>query len=499
MTPAVLTALRILPPPRDRRGRGHSAFLVNPAYAAMLRRADLTRPEDFLRLREEIVSGHPDRQVSRIVLGAGLDAVPAFLKREHRVPWKERLANWWQGFGLASKSWREARVLQSLRADFDACPEWIAAAELADGQAFLIVREVTGAVPLPRCPDTLRRAVARRLGRTLAEMHSLGVAHGDLYANHVLVHPRTLAITFLDWQRAIRVGRLSPRQRWRDLAAIMATLPPGLAATHDCFACLATYLSHAGDIPVSLRQAFAAVQEEVRRLRKERHVRTKALPGGKPQSLVCRDGNALRITPEFQRLWPIRVPDFLRGTELKSVSEVRLPDGGIGRLSAGCHHLPWYRQRGPWRRTWTSPQRVRMGLLFRLERRGIEAPRVLAEGERPGADGTVEAFLLTRVPERAVPLEPWLASCREDAQREPVARLAGAFLARLHAAGCFFRAAPAGLGVQDLGEPKIVLLDAAGLVVRRRWQGLWKRRDLWKVRRLVRAAGVSEGYWGAGS
>src|SRR6266511_1255395 len=142
MTPAVRTALRILPPPPDRRDRSHRAFLVNPAYAAMLRRADLTRPEDFLRLREEIVSGHPGRQVSRIVLGAGSDTVPAFLKREFRVPWTERLRNWWQGFGVSSKSWREARTLQMLRAEIDLCPEWIVAAELADGQAFLIVREV---------------------------------------------------------------------------------------------------------------------------------------------------------------------------------------------------------------------------------------------------------------------------------------------------------------------------------------------------------------------
>src|SRR5262245_12118314 len=124
--PAVLPAHRTLPPPRDRRARGQRTFLVNPAYTGLLRRAGLQQPEDFLRLREEIVSGHPDRQVSRIVLGAGTDAVAAYLKREHRVPWKERLGNWWQGFGLASKSWREARTLQRLRADFDACPDWIA-------------------------------------------------------------------------------------------------------------------------------------------------------------------------------------------------------------------------------------------------------------------------------------------------------------------------------------------------------------------------------------
>src|SRR5439155_512422 len=99
-------------------------------------------------------------------------------------------------------------------------------------------------------------------------------------------------------------------------------------------------------------------------------------------------------------------PDILREAELQDRDAFPLPDGGTGRLAAGCYRLPW------WRRTWTSPERVQMGLLFRLERRGIEAPRVLAEGERPRADGAVDAFLLTRLPQ-AAPLERWLAFCRD--------------------------------------------------------------------------------------
>ena len=102
------------------RPRASPSLLVNPAYAAALDRAGLIQPEDFLRLPETIVSGHPGRQVSRVVLGNGPETIPAFLKREHRVPWKDRLANAWAGFGFVSKSYREARLLAAVRQAGDA-------------------------------------------------------------------------------------------------------------------------------------------------------------------------------------------------------------------------------------------------------------------------------------------------------------------------------------------------------------------------------------------
>ena len=66
-------------------------LLVNPAQADVLRAAGIRTAEDVLALPEEIVSGHPDRQVSRVRLGD----VVAYLKKEHRVPWRERLRNLW--------------------------------------------------------------------------------------------------------------------------------------------------------------------------------------------------------------------------------------------------------------------------------------------------------------------------------------------------------------------------------------------------------------------
>src|SRR5262249_6608795 len=173
------------------RLRARTEVVVNPLYAELLHRAGLVRAEDLLALPEQILSGHPDRQVSRVMLGAGDNALPAILKREHRVPWSERLRNWLQGFGRASKAGREGQVLARVRPLVSAWPEWIAAGEAPDGRPFLLLREVPGMVSLPhwfqwsgRRPFDTRR-LARELGRALARLHAVGFLHGDLYANHV--------------------------------------------------------------------------------------------------------------------------------------------------------------------------------------------------------------------------------------------------------------------------------------------------------------------------
>src|SRR5439155_16210020 len=175
-----------------------------------------------------------------------------FLKREHRVPWKERLLNARDGFGMVSKSLREAQTLETVRPHFAGCPDWIAAGELPDGQAFLLVRELPRRLDLRRflqSPGTgtaWRRRFARKLGRLLASLHESGFAHGDLYANHVLVDPETEAIDLVDWQRASRQGKLPLSSRWRDLATLAATLPGDLAPERDRLACLSVYLKGAG-------------------------------------------------------------------------------------------------------------------------------------------------------------------------------------------------------------------------------------------------------------
>ena len=465
-----------------------SRLLINPAYADLLRRAGLREPQQFLQLHEEIISGHTDRQVSRVQIGAGPGAITAYLKREHRVPLIARLRNLWAGFGFSSKSWREAQLLRELTPRFAGCPAWIAAGELSDGQAFVLLREVAGAVPLTRLlrEDVRgRRRLARALGESLARLHAAGYIHGDLYANHVLIVPGSLQIVFLDWQRAA-----PGRTIWRDLAALQVTLPAGLVSRGDFLACLQWYC---GKDSSSVREAVGEIERETRQLRRRRHIRVKKRAAEAPAlSLLCLDGEALRVTPAFRRLWPGEPPSFLRGSQ-DQTREVELPDGGRGLLVRRRHRLPRSQQSGAARRTWTSPERLQMNLLNRLERVGIEAPRVLATGEVALSEDTVSAFLLTTKP-AAIPLAESLARVYGE-ERVGLLRSAGRFLSCIHQAGCYFERTLTGLGVAE----DVVLMNAAELRVRRRLRVWWRTRDL---RRLCRLAGnaaerasLLQSYW----
>jgi tRNA A-37 threonylcarbamoyl transferase component Bud32 len=450
-------------------------LIVNPLYAYFLRRCGLRRFEDFLSLHETIVSGHPDRRVSRVTLAVGNERLPAFLKREHRVPWKERLASAWAGHGWASKSWREARTLRNLRQVFGGCPDWIAAGE-AGGEAFLLVREVQGAVELVRLlaslPSADRRRLARGIGEELARLHAAGYTHGDLYANHVLVDPYTERICFIDWQRAVRRDSPTRRRAWRDLAALSATLAPVLASARDRLVCLRAYLGL--ESRGLLREAVAGIERMEIALCRRRHVRGKRLPpppDADSARLACLPGG-LFVTPGFLGLWPGAVPDFLTrpGAPL---AEVPLPDGGQGLLVRCIYRLP-----ARSRPHWTSPQRAQMNLLFRLRRAGVEVPEVLGAGERPAGAARVEALLLTRIPPNSRPLAAWLSRIPGLRQRWQVLRQAGVLLSRLHAAGCFFRGAVNGLAVRQDGDGlRVLLACAANLRVCRRFRFLRARRD----------------------
>ena len=127
------------------RGLRIMAFLkINPRYRQLLEQQGLVAPADFLNMPSVIICGHPDRHVARVTLGTGPGAVPAYLKREHRVPWKDRLLNAIAGFGFVSKSSREASILSCLLRAGVRCPDWIAVGEDRKGRAFLLLRKLTG-------------------------------------------------------------------------------------------------------------------------------------------------------------------------------------------------------------------------------------------------------------------------------------------------------------------------------------------------------------------
>ena len=128
-------------------------------------------PRALLDLSGEIVGGHPDRHVVRVVLGTGRGRVVAYLKREHRVPVRDRIANACAGFGFVSKSVREARTLEQLRAAGVPVPRVLAYGECG-GRAFLLVRALRGYCDLreflrtgERPPWQRRLQQARQQGR----------------------------------------------------------------------------------------------------------------------------------------------------------------------------------------------------------------------------------------------------------------------------------------------------------------------------------------------
>jgi tRNA A-37 threonylcarbamoyl transferase component Bud32 len=229
-----------------------------------------------------LVSRHASRDVLRFPLGDGW----AFLKRQYRVGWRERLASWWAGFGWVSRSRREWRVLHALQTAGVGCPEPLAVGESADGRAFLLVNALDNAIDLPTYlgrenlsgePGCL--VLARRLGRTLAAFHRAGFTHPDLYAKHVFVHLADGSISFVDFQRTRMLRRVSWRQRWRDLAALDASLGEGLASGRERIACLAAYVRFAS--PQQWKRLFrrglwAVMKQSARLLHKQRIRRLRA-------------------------------------------------------------------------------------------------------------------------------------------------------------------------------------------------------------------------------
>ncbi len=247
------------------------AFLrIDPDIRETLSREGLSTFEDFHTfLGGEVIGGHPARNVTRVDLGT----VRGYLKREQRSELKDRLASWWGGFGFVSKSRREWNVLHALRAAGIACPEPLAVGECGR-RAFLLIRELAGMCDLPVYLEQHatspfdRSRVARDVGRALARFHAAGFTHPDLYAKHVFVHTEDASICFIDYQRTRRRRWVSWGQRWRDLAALDASLNESLASARDRLIGLVAYLRavSAGDVRRLLRRSVCAITRRTRHL-----------------------------------------------------------------------------------------------------------------------------------------------------------------------------------------------------------------------------------------
>ena len=273
---------------------------VHPRRRDWLRSLRLTDPEHFLGMGALIVSGHPGRQVGRVVLGDGPVKRTLYLKREQGVRATTRLLNFLSGFGWVSRSVREAQLLEALERDDLPGPRWLATGEDATGRAFLLVEEVAASSSLTAALEARPAAhgadtLAARLGATLARLHEAGFFHRDLYAKHVLVGDATGEVCLLDWQRAWRgawIPHSSRSATWRvcmprsptiwpdrERFAFCATSARGLAG-RPCAGCWRRWRRWPG---VCGRGGTSA--------------RARQPPTAEQQAWICLDGQALCITP----------------------------------------------------------------------------------------------------------------------------------------------------------------------------------------------------------
>ncbi len=479
------------------------AFVVtHPRFRDALAGLGLSGATDYLDLPGVVYCGHPDRHVARVTLGSGAAAVGGYLKREHRVRWKHRLASAWAGFGLASRSLREFALLRDLAAAGIRCPEPLAAGEDDRGRAFLLVRELPGCRDLRAflhdmaATPTGRRATARGLGAALARIHSVGFDHPDLYSKHVLVEgrPEEATFWFLDWQRSRRYREVSWLVRQRDLAALDATLADELVSRRARVACLGAYLREAerDDVPLpSLREAAEDVRRLAERLRGRRHIRELLEPplAAGTQNLVWLDGEALCVTREFLDELSGQAPAWLSLAERAQYPSVPVRREVIERPSGLLAEMVHRRAARPlawlWnlvrRRRVVSPELARAGVLFRLQRYGIATPRLLAVGQRSPWPWRVESLLLTEPLLGAAPLTAWLAATADGAERRQVLRHAGAVLRRLHDAGYVFASPDVPgrtLQVQDRRIGVRVVVGEPERLRKRRQSGRTWLRDL---------------------
>ncbi|HEV2949594.1 MAG TPA: lipopolysaccharide kinase InaA family protein [Gemmataceae bacterium] len=495
--------------------RRRVAFVeVNPQFRDLLKSQGIHGPEDFLNLPAIIVSGHPNRHVGRVKLGFGSSPIVAYLKKEHRLPWRDRWTNAWHGFGWCSRSYRESLVLRSMRETGVGCPEFVAVGEDGRGRAFLLVRELAesldlrvllGAGHLADPPS--RRKFARELGETVARLHDAGFDHPDLYSKHLLVNPRNSRISLLDCQRTRKYSNLSWRRRWQDLAALDATLTEELAAPRERMRCLRSYLqaSLAVQAPAPFfRKAAASIRRRAGRLLRHRHVREQRQPPLNPeaQNLIWMRGESLCVTREFYEALYGHVPEeFLLGrrrplpfqllpVDGSQVTQCRHSFRGVGattlvqRRASNPIQWLWAKLRG---KRLLSPEIELAGITFRLERYGVRCARVLAFGQSQDRVWQYHSFLLVQdrsqqrtISQRFVDL----AEIRWTAQRKQKWRLlreAGALLGRMHRAQCYFSGRlDESLVVENDVEvgPILILTGAQNVSKRRRPSRRLARKDL---------------------
>lgn len=428
-------------------------FEILPRYAALFRRRGWESASSFLSWTGILVNRHRHRQVEQVVLEPEVPARAAaslacaagsivrfFLKKEYAVCWRDRFRNAWHGFGWCSTAVREAAILQALGKAGIGCPE-VAALGEDRRQAFVLMCDESSMTELRAFLATVSsdeecHCLAGALGRELARMHDAGFDHPDLFAKHILVAPRgaTFRFCILDWQRARRRRAVPWRLRCRDLAVLDATLHGTLASARLRLRCLYAYV-RAVSVQEGrpLRRLAQQIHRQAARLRKNRHIREVgqlAVPASNQQFVVLQDGRLLVVRSYYEELggqlprWLTRISEPQASTRVYEESRTAAPGSeGLSLqswpASASSREIP------PLAHT-----------LFRLQRFGVPAPRLLAVGF------SAERVYLVAHSAATVPLAEAFAKASVPL-RARMLRQAGWIVRQIHEAGYSLRAGDA--------------------------------------------------------
>ena len=433
------STLRPAPATTARHPAGGGWVEVHPDFADRLAGATAA---DLLDLPGEVVSGHADRHVVRVELPGWDQAL--YLKRQHRVTWRERLRQWRAGFGWRSRCGREAALLIQLAATGLPAPRWIAHGEDGHGRAFLLVEELTGCVELrrlcgdPRLSPQDRIRLAEQLGRAVAAVHAAGFDTPDLTAKHLFVNPAAGAVTLIDWQSATRSRAGHYKPFFRELSGLHASLADHLASPRERFRFLRAYV-RAADMrqnPVALYADLIDTRAADARGRRSVRDQRQPVVTGTAKRLVWLAGEAVCAVPDVAADWPTPAVCAPFYSSAAGTCSFTLPDGRPAELVTGTTVAPlgrlaaWLRGR-PWRSAGATLGRV----LFHLDRYGIPAPQLFAFGQRETGAASAEWFALYEPP-AGRPLADWRSANLPKDRREDVFDQCRRLLTELHDAGC---------------------------------------------------------------
>lgn len=195
--------------------------------------------EDFLALGQRLVKQNRDgsRRTSAFERGGRR----YFVKTHAGVGWGEIAKNWLQGKRAIVDAGTEVRALRRCAALGIPVPALAAfgvtGANPAVRRSFVVTEELAEAERLSAfiaraaLATAFRHALARRLGELVGRLHGAGLAHQDLYLDHVFLRRATcdgfqdgtFELFLLDLHRT-QTGR-GARERWRvkDLCALLGS------------------------------------------------------------------------------------------------------------------------------------------------------------------------------------------------------------------------------------------------------------------------------------